>query len=74
MKDFIVFLKCLAASAFIFYTFFIFYGIYKLDVKTMMPLIKIEFGFILIIVMLVIRHFLTKLEEKLMNFARQKQQ
>lgn len=70
MKEVILtFLKCSAASAFCFYTAFIIYGVYKLDVQTMMPLLKMELGFILIIAMLIMRHLLTKWEKKLMLIA-----
>ena len=65
----ITFLKGVATVFFILYTFFVMYGVYKLDIITMMPLIKIEAGFIFVITLLVIRHILGKYEKKLMDFA-----
>lgn len=74
MKEVILtFLKGAGITFFVLYTAFILYGIHKLGIETMMPLVKLEMAFILFIVLLVIRHILTQYENKLMSFAHQKQ-
>jgi hypothetical protein len=65
----ITFAKGVAAAFFALYTSFVIYGTYKLGFAIMMPFIKIEAGFILVISLLVISHILGKYEKRLKDFA-----